>query len=332
MSVMGHGHHLLHEHDEQQAEAAPAARVCVPGACQGLSRPGGGGGAGLRALLFALAITSGMMVVELVAAILTGSLALLADAGHMLTDAGGLGLALFAAWVAGRKATPEKTYGYYRAEIIAALLNGSVLITLAVLMLVEAWERLAAPPEVRSGPMLAVAVAGLSVNLIAGAVLYRSTSSAAHASLNARAALLHVVGDALGSVAAIGAAVAMLLFEMWIADVVASGIVSAIILIGAVTLVSRSVDILLEGSPRHVDVRRLERELLGVSGVRSVHDLHVWTITSGVYAMSCHASIDRKGDCQRVLGDVTGILRERFGIDHTTIQMEHSPEEATARP
>lgn len=271
-----------------------------------------------RTLALALGLTASFAAVEAVGGVLTGSLALLADAGHMLTDVLALALSLFAAWVAGRPSTPRKTYGYYRAEILAALLNGALLLGAAAFVAWEAIGRLAAPPEVESGAMLAVAVAGLLANLATGAILLRGGGE----SLNMRGALLHVAGDALGSVGAIVAGLVILVTGWGQADPAASLLIVALVVVGAFRLLREAVDVLLEGTPAHINMSDLEEAMLAVPGVARVHDVHVWTVTSGFVAMSGHAELDGTHDAHTVLDSLTERLHHDFNIAHVTIQPE----------
>jgi cobalt-zinc-cadmium efflux system protein len=274
-----------------------------------------------RRLRAALALTAGFLAVEAAAGLWTGSLALLADAAHMLVDAGGLLLSLLAIGFAGRPATPEKTYGYYRVEILAALVNGVVLCLLAAGILVKAYERALAPPPVPGGPMLAVAAAGLGVNLI-GLWLLRA---GAGESLNVRGAYLEVLGDAASSGAVIVAGLVILLTGWTIADPLASAAIALLILPRTWSLLRQAVNILLEGAPSHLSVTEIEAALRSVAGVRRVHDLHVWTLTSGREAMSAHVVVGGEASADRILEDLHVILHARFGIDHTTIQVETEP-------
>ncbi len=267
------------------------------------------------------ALTSGFLVVEVVVALSTGSLSLLADAAHMVVDAGGLLMSLLAVWFAERPATPAKTYGYYRVEILAALVNGVVLCLLAVGILIEAYERLWQPPRVPGAPMLVVAALGLAVNLIGMSLL----RSGAGESLNVRGAYLEVLGDAASSAAVIVAG-AVILFTGWtIADPLASGAIALLILPRTWTLLRQAVNVLLEGAPPHLDVTEIEAALCAASGVRRIHDLHVWTLTSGREAMSVHVVAGPDTPADKILDDLHVILHARFGIDHTTIQVETEP-------
>lgn len=273
------------------------------------------------ALRATLTLTSGFMVVEAVAGLWTGSLALLADAAHMLTDAGGLALALFAIWVGTRPPTPEKTYGYYRAEILAALVNALVLLIVAGAVLIEAYERISAPRPVLAGPMLAVAAVGLVVNLT-GAWLLRH---GAQTSLNVRGAYLEVLGDALSSVGTMVAAGVVLLTGWTVADPVVSAAIAVLIVPRTLRLLKQAVNILLEGTPAHLELGEIDTAMREVRGVRRVHDLHVWTLTSGREAMSAHVVVDDVGQSERLLQALHAVLHARFGIDHTTIQLETEP-------
>jgi cobalt-zinc-cadmium efflux system protein len=267
------------------------------------------------------ALTTGFLLVELVVALATGSLSLLADAAHMLVDTGGLLLSLLAVWFAERPATPAKTYGYYRVEILAALVNSVVLCLLAVGILVNAYERLWAPPQVPGLPMLVVASLGLAVNLI-GMVLLKP---GAGESLNLRGAYLEVLGDAVSSAAVIVAGAVILLTGWTIADPLASAAIAILILPRTWSLLRQAVNVLLEGAPPHLDVTEIEAALCAAPGVRRVHDLHVWTLTSGRDAMSAHVVVGPDAVPDRMLEALHVILHARFGIDHTTIQVETEP-------
>jgi cobalt-zinc-cadmium efflux system protein len=267
-----------------------------------------------------LAITAAFMVAEVVGGLVSGSLALLADAGHMLTDAGSLGLSLFAIRMARRPASPEKTYGYVRLEILAALVNGAALLVIAGFIVVEAWQRLRDPVAVNGGIMLVVAVVGLGVN-VAGALLLHGH---AHDNLNVRGAYLHVLGDLLGSVGAIAAGLVILLTGWTPADPIISVVIALLILYSAWNLVREAADVLLEAAPPHIDVEEVVRELRSVEGLDHVHDVHVWTLTSGFVALSAHGVIDDPADHTRVLDEVQSRMKAR-GIEHVTFQVELRP-------
>jgi cobalt-zinc-cadmium efflux system protein len=272
-------------------------------------------------LLTTLGVTAAFLVVEVLGAVWTGSLALLADAGHMLTDVGGLALALFATWIAGRPPTPAKSYGYYRAEILAALVNALVLLAVAGAILVEAYRRLGAPPDVLGGPMLAIAIVGLVANLGCAWLLHADAGT----SLNVRGAYLHVLGDALSSVGVVVAAVVVVATGSTVADPLASVAIALIIVPRTWGLLRQAVNVLLEGTPTHLDVGEIEAAIRRVPGVRRVHDLHVWTLTSGREAMSAHVVVEDVGASDRLLRELHAVLHARFGIDHTTIQLETEP-------
>jgi len=252
---------------------------------------------------------------EVVGGWLTNSLALLADAGHMLTDMGALAISLFALWLAGRPATDRKTYGYYRAEILTAFLNGVVLWFAAAGILYKAYRQ---PAPVHGTGMLVVAALGLGVNAFCAFLL----SGRRGGSLNVRAAFLHVLSDLLGSVGAILAAIVILLTGWVRADPLASVLIAALILVGSVGLVRESVDVLMEAVPAHVDLGELRKALLCVPGMADIHDLHVWTVTTGHYALSAHAVVDGTVADEGILDSIEAVLAERFSIDHVTIQLE----------
>ena len=274
---------------------------------------------GRKRLVMVLALTAGFMIVELVGALISNSLALLADAGHMVSDVAAIALSIFALWFSRRPATQQKSYGYHRFEILAAFVNGITLVVIALLILWQAYGRLLAPEPIEGGLMLGVAAAGLCVNVIAAYLLH---SSAGH-SLNVRGAYLHVLGDMLGSVGAIAAAL-VILFTGWLqADPIISAFVAVMILVSSWRLVRESVDILLEAVPSHIDLGAVRAAIAGVAGVEEVHDLHVWTLTSGYLAMSGHAVITDPGRYKDVLRDIHQRMHDTFGIDHVTVQVEH---------
>ncbi len=277
------------------------------------------------ALLLALVY----MAAEVAGGVAANSLALLADAGHMLTDVAALGLALFAIWAAERPATARRTYGYHRVEILAALANGATLIAISALIVTEAYRRWAQPPAVRGGLMLAIASGGLLANLASLAILHGGR----HDSLNLRGAWLHVLTDTLGSVQAIVAAALIGAFGWNWADPVASVLIGALVVVSAWRLVKEALDVLMEAVPRGVSLAEVAATINGVAGVRSVHDLHVWTITSGFVALSAHVTV-APGSDEDVLWRIRGALDERFGIRHSTIQVERqqAPQAIAPRP
>jgi len=270
-----------------------------------------------RALAWVLGITLGFAAVEVAGGLLSGALVLLADAAHMVTDAGAVGLSLFAVWIARRPATPRKTFGYYRIEILAALVNGAVLVAVTVWIVVAAVGRLRHPQPIHAGLLLAVAVAGLAANLAAVAILHRPKGE----SLNVRGAYLHVLSDVLGSVAAIGAGVIVRLTGWLPADPILSIALAVLILVSALRLMREAVDVLLEATPAHVSLATLGEAIGSVPGVTGVHDLHVWTVSSGMVAMSGHAVAPAATDHQRVLEEIDRRVRT-FGIQHVTVQVE----------
>ncbi|HWP38835.1 MAG TPA: cation diffusion facilitator family transporter [Gemmatimonadales bacterium] len=264
-----------------------------------------------------LVLTAAFMVVEVVAGWLANSLALLADAAHMLGDAAAIGLALFVAWMATRPATPERTYGYLRLEILAALVNGAALFVLAGGIVWEAGRRLGAPPDVEPRILFGVGVVGLLANVAALRMLHAGHKH----SLNVRGAYLHVAGDLLGSVGAMAAGAIILATGWTLADPVISMAIAILIVWSGVRLVRDSTEVLLEATPAHISLGDVERQIATVPGVTSVHDLHVWTLTSGVVAMSGHAVVQDPLVNQRVLETV----QERMaglGIKHVTMQLE----------
>ena len=275
-------------------------------------------GATQRALRLVLAITVSFLVGEVVGGVLTNSLALLADAGHMLSHVAALGLGMFAIWMAMRPATATRTYGFHRVEILAALANGAMLVAVAIYIFWQASQRLQEPPEVRSLPMLLVAVAGLGANIACGALLFRHSRE----SLNVRGIFLHLVADALGSVGAISAGVVMVTTGWVMADPVASVFIGVLVLVSSWRLLRESLGVLLEAVPAHVDAKQIEAGLKEVAGVEGVHDLHIWTVTSGFVALTCHAELDESCDTQQVLAELCQMLHERHGIRHVTIQPE----------
>jgi cobalt-zinc-cadmium efflux system protein len=270
-----------------------------------------------RGLKIALGITAGFLVVEVIGGLVAHSLALLADAGHMLTDVAALGLAWFIAWFSQQPSTPQKTYGYLRWEILAALLNGSTLLAVSAWIIVEAVIRLRHPTDVASGLMLIVAGASVVANVASAWVLHAGSGE----SLNQRGAYLHVLGDLLGSVGAVVAAL-IIHFTGWLgADPLASIIMTVLIVRGSWRIVRESVDILLESTPSHISLESVREQLVAIPGIESVHDLHVWTVTPGMVAMSAHAMVREPDRQQHVLEHVHDAMR-LFGIDHITIQLE----------
>jgi cobalt-zinc-cadmium efflux system protein len=273
-----------------------------------------------RALAAALVLTASYTVVEVVGGVLAGSLALLADAVHMLSDNIALAVALGAAWLAAKPATSERTYGYKRAEVLAALANGVMLVALAIWIFVEAVMRLRDPGDVLGGWMLAIALVGMAVNVGAGLVLSRARRH----SLNVEAAFRHVFADLLGSVGVAVAAVVILTTGWVEADPLVSILIGVLILVSAWSILRDSTGILLESSPRGIDAGVLGRRLASAPGVVEVHDLHVWTITSGFPALSAHVLVRPGEDCHGRRRELERLLHDEFGIEHTTLQVDHA--------
>jgi len=271
-------------------------------------------------LSLVLALTLSFTAVEVVGGLATGSLALLADAAHMLSDNLAIGLALFAIWLAGRPSTPERSFGYQRAEILAALANGVALVALSIWIFIEAWQRLSNPPDVLAGWVAVVAVVGLAVNLVAALLLHRGGED----SLNMQAALRHVLADALGSVGVLVAALVIVTTGWEYADPIAGAVIGVLVLASSWSVLRDSVHILLEGAPKGMDTRELGRRLTEMPGVVDVHDLHVWTITSGFPALAAHVLVERGDDCHARRRELEELLRSEYGIEHTTLQVDHA--------
>lgn len=269
-------------------------------------------------MIGALALTTTFMVVEVVGGLWTGSLALLADAAHMLTDAGGLTLALIAIRFSERPATPQKTYGYVRMEVLSALTNAVVLLLLTIYIIYEAYQRFLKPLEILGGPMLAVAVVGLAVNLASMKLLSAGSSE----SLNVKGAYFEVLSDMLGSLGVIVAAAIVTATGWTLIDPLIGAGIGLFIVPRTWILLKQAIHILLEGTPPEVDVALLERKLLGIPGVKAVHDLHVWTITSGIDAMSCHLVVAEISQARETLLSAQEAIKTGFGLTHMTIQVE----------
>lgn len=277
-------------------------------------------GADRKALLIAALLTGGFMVAEAVGGVITGSLALLADAGHMLSDSFSLFLALFAVSIAARPATAKRTFGYKRAEILAALVNGVLLVLVSLWVVYEAIGRLDDPVEVMGGGMMAIAVLGLIINVVAFLVLWKGGGE----SLNVRAALRHVLGDLLGSVGVIIAAGVILLTGWEPIDPIVSILISILIVASAWSVLKESVDVLLEAAPKGIDTQEVGMAMAGVAGVEQIHDLHIWQITSGFPSLSAHVLVGADLDCHRVRLELDSLLKEQFEIEHSTLQLEHA--------
>jgi cobalt-zinc-cadmium efflux system protein len=270
-----------------------------------------------RSLLIVLLMTGTFMVIEVVGGLLTGSLALLADAGHMLTDVAALGLSAFAMWMAVRPSTPEKSYGYHRAEILAAVTNAVVLLLLAIWILYEAYRRVFEPPHVIGIPMLLIGFIGLAVNVASMKLLDRESAS----SLNVRSAYLEVLSDAISSVGVILGGVTIWLTGWFLIDPLLSAGISVFIVWRTWALLTQAVHVLMEGVPTRLDAKEVGQAMAGVPGVKGIHDLHIWTITSGLDALSAHVVVPVGEDRDAVLGRLQQLLRDRCGIDHVTLQI-----------
>jgi cobalt-zinc-cadmium efflux system protein len=286
-----------HHHDHSQAHGASGNR---------------------RRLLIALVLSASYMVAEVIGGYLTGSLALLADAGHMLSDVFALAMSAVAIQIAQRPPNARRTYGYRRSEILAALGHGVLLVGVSLYIFAEAFERANRVVEIDGAPMLAIAVGGLAVNGISLAILHAGTRE----NLNVRGAWLHVLSDALGSVGAIGAGVAIWAFGWHWADTVASVLIGVMVIFSSWTLIREAVHVLMEGTPGHIDTDEVRSAIGELAGVISVHDLHIWTVGSGMVSLSGHVVAKDGFADATVLRSVTELLDRRFGIGHATIQIE----------
>ncbi|CAM4148665.1 cation transporter [Bacillus wiedmannii] len=272
-----------------------------------------------KALLIAFVLTTSFMIAEVIGGFVTNSLALLSDAGHMLSDAVSLALSLLAFKLGEKTATAAKTYGYKRVEMLAALCNGVVLIVISVYIFIEAIRRFKEPVEIASNGMLIIAVLGLLINILSAWILMRGGD--VKGNLNLRSAFLHVLGDLLGSVGAIIAALCIKFFGWTVADAIASILVSILVIISGWRVTRDTVHILMEGAPQHINVEEVKSTLLNITVVKEVHDLHIWSVTSDFQVLTCHLII--KGDeTQNVLKEATDVLKEKFHVEHVTIQVE----------
>ena len=292
-----HGHGRAHAHDHAPDRSADA-----------------------RALWWVLGLTAGFTVAEVVGGLVAGSLALLADAAHMVSDVVSLGLALGAIWLARRPASPRMSFGYRRAEILAALANGVGLVAVAIWIWVEAASRLSSPTDIEAGTTLAIGLAGLAVNAAGAWILWRSQGG----SLNVRAAFLHVVGDLLGSLGVVVAALLVMTMGWERADPVIAILIGCLVLLSSWRVLHESVSVLLEGAPAGIDADAVGRRMAAMDGVTEVHDLHIWTITSGFPALSAHVMVGQGEDCHARRRELAAMLDEEFGIGHSTLQVEHS--------
>ncbi|ACK87298.1 cation diffusion facilitator family transporter [Bacillus cereus] len=272
-----------------------------------------------KALLLAFLLTTSFMIAEVIGGFVTNSLALLSDAGHMLSDAVSLALSLLAFKLGEKTATATKTYGYKRVEMLAALCNGVVLIVISVYIFIEAIRRFKEPVEIASNGMLIIAVLGLLINILSAWILMRGGD--VKGNLNLRSAFLHVLGDLLGSVGAIIAALLIKFFGWTAADAIASILVSILVIISGWRVTRDTVHILMEGAPQHINVEEVKSTLLNITVVKEVHDLHIWSVTSDFQVLTCHLII-KGNETQSVLKEATEVLKEKFHVEHVTIQVE----------
>lgn len=268
-------------------------------------------------LTIVIILTFIYMLAEFIGGWLTNSLALVADAGHMLSDVAALALSLFAVWLSIKPASSKKTYGYYRTEILAAFINGIALAAIAIFIIYEAYTRIFHPPEIRAPLMIFIAIGGLIINIIAAFLLHAESQK----SLNIKGAFLHIIGDLLGSAGTVIAGFVILIWKINLADPIISIIIAILVLISAIGLVNEAINILLEGSPSYINVESIKESLLSLEYVDGVHDLHVWSISSKNIALSVHV-VTKNADCEAVLCMVDDMIREKFGINHLTIQIE----------
>ncbi|MES2177694.1 MAG: cation diffusion facilitator family transporter [Gemmatimonadota bacterium] len=296
---MSHQHHHGHDHGHHHHH-------------------GDGDGGSARRLTIVLVFTAVYTVAEAIGGWMSHSLALIADAGHMLSDVAALGLSLFAAWISRRPPTPARSYGYHRTEILAALVNASTLIAISIWVCVEAYRRLHEPPDVAGRMVMAVAFGGFVINVAGMLVL----SGGRHANLNVRGAWLHVATDALGNIGTVAAGAAVAYLGWRWADPIASVLIALLVCWSAWALLRESLDVLMEGTPRGVQPDHVRDSLGGVEGVSAVHDLHIWSIASGRVALSAHVAVDGSRPDREVLPDLCAVLREVYRITHVTLQLE----------
>ncbi|WP_371366012.1 Cadmium, cobalt and zinc/H(+)-K(+) antiporter [Sporomusa rhizae] len=275
-----------------------------------------------KGLVIAATITTIILILEFVGGLITNSLALLSDSGHMLSDVSSLLLSLFAMWLAARPPSSSKTFGYHRFEIIAAFINGITLFVIAGLIMIEAYKRLLEPQTVASGTMMTIALIGLIANVLSAVALLRQGD--VKDNLNMRSAYLHIIGDALGSIGAIVAGILMYYYNWYVADPIISVVVAIIILRGAWRVIKQSVHILMEGTPEHIDPIRIRKLLESIDGVLDIHDLRVWTITSGVHSFTCHLLIESEGNSQTILNVASSIISKEYSFQFSAIQIEIS--------
>jgi len=271
-----------------------------------------------KLLLAVLALTFTFFVVELFGGLWTNSLALLSDAGHMLSDIAALGMGLFAIWISLKPAHQKKTFGYYRAEILAAFINGAALVVIAIIIFREAFERIQDPEPVKSIPMLIIAVVGLIINLLGVYILSKGEKE----NINIRGVFIHILGDALGSVGAIVAGMVIWLKGWNWFDPLVSFFIGSIIIYSAWRLLWDTVHILMQGVPRHIDAEKIKQSMLSVEGVKGLCDLHIWTLTSHVDMLSAHVVVNDMSQSMAILKNLQHTLQEGYGLEHITIQIE----------
>lgn len=277
-----------------------------------------------KGLLIALLVTAVIMLVEFVGGIMTNSLALLSDSGHMLSDVSSLLFSLLALWAAAKPPSDSKHFGYHRLEVLAALFNGVTLLAIAVSILYEAYQRVVTPQPVQSQYMILIAFIGLVANLISAWALMKECD--VKSNLNARSAYLHVIGDAVSSIGVIIAGFLIWQYSLYIADPIISGFVALIITKGAVSVIRQSIHILMEGKPNYIDTGEVKRKLYEIDGVIDIHDFRLWTITSGLDSFSCHLIIQKDADSQRILSAAEEIMKVGFSVAYITIQIENTNE------
>lgn len=278
-------------------------------------------GENIKRLWLVLILSGIYMFAEVVGGLLSNSLALLADAGHMAIDTASVALGLFAFWVSRKPPNDEKTYGYYRTEILAALANGTTLVLLALWILYEAWSRMGHPQPVRGLLMGEVAFGGLAINFIG---LHLTHEGGKH-SLNMRGVWLHIVTDTLGSVLALLAAFLIWKFEWYLSDPLLSALLALFMLYGAWKLVAESVNVLLESCPQGIEITSIKQDILALPKIMDIHDLHVWAVATGVVMLSAHVRVEGNSDCVTLLETITSVLRKKYNIEHATIQLESQP-------
>lgn len=270
-----------------------------------------------KSLLLVLVVTAFYMVAEFLGGYFSNSLALTADAGHMLSDVGALALSFFAIWLSGKKAPIEKTFGYYRAEIFAALINGVTLIFIAFVIIHEAYERINMLQKIDAVTMMVIATGGLIVNIIGAWVLHKGSKE----NINVKGAFLHVIGDLLGSIGAIIAGILIYGWQFYIADPIISVVIAILIIYSSARITNSAIQILMESAPKHIDINGVKDTISSIAGVNNVHDLHIWSINSSSVSLSVHI-VAEINDYERILCEINTILKEQFNIEHSTIQIE----------